>query len=77
MRLGDGWVEDDAGNARVFAVTAAAVGAERAPDPSAGDVRQHCPLCDVTYPDYDSFAAHARPCIDAHPEKVAEAMGRG
>jgi len=43
----------------------------RAPDEN---IMHHCPLCDQTL-DWEAFQAHAKACIEAHPERVRHVQG--
>lgn len=42
----------------------------------AENIQHHCPLCDQTM-GWEEFQAHAKACVEAHPEKVREAEERG
>jgi len=53
-------------DAHVYAPTAEAF--DRAP---AENIQHNCPLCHKTF-GWEEFQAHAKPCIDAHPDKVRE-----
>jgi len=37
--------------------------------------QHHCPMCDQTF-DWPTFQAHAKGCIEAHPEKVQKIQGK-
>lgn len=54
----------------IFAPTAKAFA--RAP---LENIQHHCPICDQTF-DWSAFQAHAKGCIEAHPEKVCEVQGK-
>lgn len=39
------------------------------------NIQHHCPICNQTF-GWEEFQAHAKGCIEAHPERVQELQGK-